>query len=213
MKPNYDYLIWDFNGTILDDVDACILSANQLLKNHDLPLIQSREAYLEVFGFPVIDYYRRLGFDFDILPYNELAVEWVAYYLENSKSCGLCPDVLDTFAAVREHGVKQWILSATEREMLCGQVKKLGIYDYFDGILGLDNINAYSKQEVAVRWRATHPETRMLMLGDTDHDAGVAAAMGIDCVLVTSGHQNRKTLEKYPCLFVADSAKEVLEIL
>ncbi len=213
MKLHYDYLIWDFNGTILDDVDACILSANQLLKNHGLSCIESREAYHKLFGFPIIDYYRRLGFDFDTLPYDELAVEWVAYYLENSKSSTLCPNVRKTIAAVHEMGVKQWILSATEREMLCGQVKKLGIYDYFDGILGLDNINAYSKEEVAVRWRATHPDARMLMIGDTDHDAGVARAMGIDCILVTSGHQSRETLEKFSCLLVADSAKEVLRVL
>ena len=41
----------------------------------------------------------------------------------------------------------------------------------------------------------------------------VAAAMGADCVLVTTGHQNRETLEKLPALFVADSAKAVLELI
>ncbi len=214
MQPNkYTHVIWDFNGTILDDVDACIQSANTLLAAHGLPLITSKESYREVFGFPIIDYYRRLGFDFDKLPYSELAVEWVAYYLENSKRSTVYNGLIEVFEAVKSQGLSQWILSATELGMLTKQIEGLGIRSYFDGILGLENIQAYSKQEVGVRWRLQNPDARILMIGDTDHDAGVAAAMGADCVLLTTGHQNRATLEQHPCLFVADHAKEILGIL
>ncbi len=213
MKANYDYLIWDFNGTILDDVDACITSANRLLVSHGLPTIASRKDYQAVFGFPIIDYYRRLGFDFDKLPYSELAVEWVNYYLESSRTCSLCPDVREVLSSVQARGISQWILSATETQMLTGQLRDLGILPYFDGVLGLDNINAYSKQEIGIAWRREHPKARVLMIGDTDHDAGVARAMGIDYVLVTTGHQNRETLEKFHPLFVAENAREILGIL
>lgn len=214
MHPNkYTHVIWDFNGTILDDVDACIQSANTLLAAHGLPLITSKESYREVFGFPIIDYYRRLEFDFDKLPYSELAVEWVAYYLENSKRSTVYNGLIEVFEAVKSQGLSQWILSATELGMLTKQIEGLGIRSYFDGILGLENIQAYSKQEVGVRWRLQNPDARILMIGDTDHDAGVAAAMGADCVLLTTGHQNRATLEQHRCLFVADHAREILGVL
>ncbi len=213
MKANYDYLIWDFNGTILDDIDAGITAANRLLTAHGLPTIASRKAYRAVFGFPIIDYYRRLGFDFDKLPYDELAVEWVDYYLKSAETATLCPDVEEVLSAARERGVSQWILSATEQQMLTEQIRSLGILPYFDGILGLDNIHAYSKQEIGISWRREHPTSRVLMIGDTDHDAGVARAMGIDYVLVTTGHQNREALENAHPLFVADSAREILGIL
>ena len=58
---------------------------------------------------------------------------------------------------------------------------------------------------------AEHPDAVPLMIGDTDHDAEVAAAMGVDCVLLSCGHQSREKLEKCRCLFVADSATETLE--
>lgn len=209
----YTHLIWDFNGTILDDVDACIASANRLLLAHDLSPIASKEQYRSLFGFPIIDYYRRLGFDFEKLPYADLAVEWVAYYLENSKHAPLCPDVAQTLEAAKKTGICQMILSATELTMLRGQVDSLGILPYFDRLLGLGNIQAFSKEEVGRRWKEENPSARILMVGDTDHDAQVAAAMGADCVLVTTGHQNRETLEKLPALFVADSAKAVLELI
>lgn len=210
---HYTHLIWDFNGTILDDVHACIESANDLLRSHGLPLLRSKEEYRAQFGFPIIDYYRRLGFDFDKLPYADLAVEWVAYYLEHSKKSTLYSDIKDTLESVHAQGVSQMILSATELGMLEKQVTSLGIRPYFDELLGLENIQAYSKEEVGLCWREEHPNARILLVGDTDHDAQVAAAMNADCILLTTGHQSRPTLEKLSALFVADSASEILRVL
>ncbi|MBQ8431662.1 MAG: HAD family hydrolase [Clostridia bacterium] len=211
MQRDYTHIIWDFNGTLLDDVAIGVVCANRLLRAHDLPEIPSVSHYRELFGFPIVDYYRRLGFDFDKLPYAELAKEWVSYYLSYREEMQTYADVPAALSRVRQAGLCQLILSATEKEMLKGQVEALGILPYFDELLGLENIQAFSKEEIGCRWRATHPEARVLMIGDTDHDAQVAAAMGVDCVLLTCGHQNRKTLESQPCLFVADSATEALD--
>lgn len=209
-KNTYTHLFWDFNGTLLDDLDACLQSANRLLSAHGLPILSSRAHYLSLFGFPIIDYYRRLGFDFEKTPYSELAVEWVNYYLENAADAPLCQGALEALEMARAHGLSQWILSATELSMLRGQAQKLEILPYFDGILGLDNIHAYSKEALGVAWRASHPDARVLMLGDTAHDAATAAAMGADCILLTTGHATREALAASPCLFVAENAKEAL---
>ena len=209
----YTHVIWDFNGTILNDVEVGVKSANRLLRSHSLPEIPSVEAYRKLFGFPIVDYYKRLGFDFDVLPYAELAVEWVAYYLEYKKDAFVFEDVPKALQKLKEKGIPQLVLSATELNMLRGQVEELGLLEYFDRLLGLENIQAYSKEEIGKRWMMENPNARPLMIGDTDHDAQVAATMGIDCVLLTCGHQNRETLERCPCLFVADRVTEVLERL
>jgi phosphoglycolate phosphatase len=99
---NYTYCIWDFNGTIFDDIGASIKAVNTLLAERGLPTLGSKERYHEVFDFPIIDYYRRIGFDFDKEPYEVVAPLWVELYLENSKSSGLFEDVipaLDFFEA------------------------------------------------------------------------------------------------------------------
>ena len=207
----YTHIIWDFNGTILDDVQVSIESANRLLRSHGLPVIHTVEEYRKKFGFPIIDYYRRMGFDFEVTPYDELAVEWVAYYLEEKKKASVFGDIPTVLQRLREKGIAQIILSATETGMLEGQVRELGIRDYFDTLLGLSNIHAYSKEEIGRDWIATHPEAVPLMIGDTDHDAKVADAMGIDCILLACGHQQRAHLETCKCLFVADSATEAME--
>ncbi len=208
---HYTHIVWDFNGTLLDDVNACIRSANRLLENHGLPRLTSREDYRASFGFPIIDYYRRLGFDLEKMPYADLAVEWVAYYLEDSSIATLYPDVTDTLRRVQTQGISQLILSATEQGMLEKQIEDLGIRTYLDEVLGLDNIHAYSKREIGLIWRKQHPDARLLFVGDTDHDAQVAAAMDADCILVTTGHQPRQTLERLQPLAVVDSLGEICE--
>ena len=57
-------VIWDFNGTILDDVAAGIASVNKMLSDRSLPTIKDKEHYRKIFRFPIIEYYRSLGFDF-----------------------------------------------------------------------------------------------------------------------------------------------------
>ena len=209
----YTHIIWDFNGTIYNDVDACIKSANHLLDAHGLPLVTSVEQYRSLFGFPIQDYYARMGFDFEKTPYAELAVEWMDYYFAYSKDSTVYPDIPEVLDALHEKGPEQWILSATEVNMLRGQLQGLGILSRFDGILGLDNIHAKSKKAIGVAWKEANPNARALMIGDTDHDAEVAEAMGIDCVLVAAGHQNRSKLETCKCIAVVDTVKDVLGLL
>ncbi|MBO7310445.1 MAG: HAD family hydrolase, partial [Clostridia bacterium] len=128
----YEYCIWDFNGTLLDDITTCISSVNALLDARGLPLVKGVEHYRKIFRFPVIEYYKTLGFDFEKEPYDKLAIEWVSLYLENVKQARLYDDAEDALRQFREHGVKQSVLSATEASMLKGQLDSLGISGYFE---------------------------------------------------------------------------------
>ena len=56
-------IIWDWNGTLLDDVSICIDIMNEILGRRGLDKL-TRKKYQQIFRFPVIDYYRQLGFDF-----------------------------------------------------------------------------------------------------------------------------------------------------
>ena len=206
------YCIWDFNGTLLDDVDTGIESVNQMLKERGIPTLRGKEDYYKVFGFPIIDYYRRLGFDFEKEPYEEIAPIWVALYLENVKRAGLFSDVEQTLKKIKERGIRQIIISATEQEMLNGQLSSLGIDGFFDEALGLDNIHAGSKLEIAKEWRAKH-EGKAIFIGDTDHDAETAKILGAECFLVARGHQSGEYLEEHTDAKIFDDLISLLEYL
>ena len=79
----YTHLMWDFNGTIFDDAEAGIKSVNKMLLERGLAPIPSKERYQEIFDFPIEDYYRSLGFDFEREPYEVLAPIWVDLYNMN----------------------------------------------------------------------------------------------------------------------------------
>lgn len=192
----YTHIIWDFNGTLLDDVDACIRAVNKLLRERSLKTLDTKEEYRRIFKFPIKDYYRDVGFDFESEPYEVLAPLWMALYNEYTKELNLCAGAIEALEYFKTAGLRQVILSASERGLLLRQLRELGIADYFDEIMALDNIHAYSKAELGVRWRERNAGAVALMVGDSDHDAAVARAMGADCTLVLCGHQSRETLEK-----------------
>ncbi|MBR3966187.1 MAG: HAD family hydrolase [Clostridia bacterium] len=209
----YTHILWDFNGTILDDLDAGIKSVNKLLSERGLPTVDSHERYYEVFGFPIIDYYRRLGFDFDKEPYEVIAPLWVELYLENVKESPIFDDILPTVELFGKMGLSQTVLSATELEMLKKQLKLVDCLDLFDEVLGIDNIYAASKVSLAEGWREKNPNAVPLMIGDTVHDAEVAERIGADCVLIARGHQSRKTLENAGCPIYEDLDEMLKNIL
>lgn len=196
---NYTHIIWDFNGTILDDIQIGIDSINCLLRKRGISPIESTEHYRSLFGFPIIDYYKRLGFDFDSESYDDVAVEWVEQYNSRRRKATVHGDVKRLLDKFKEENIKQLIISATERNMLSEQIDELGLSKYFDEILGIDDIKATSKTHVAVEWREEHPDAIPLFIGDTDHDMDTARAMGAECALVACGHQSYDYLNTLGC--------------
>ena len=188
-------MIWDFNGTILDDVQLGMDCVNLMLARRGLPVLSDREAYRRVFGFPIEEYYRRLGFNFEKEDYHTvLAPEWVKLYLAGEGDCCLHEGVTETLTAIRQRGMGQVLLSASNLGQLKCQLAHLGLSDDFEEILGLDNIHAHSKSGIAIEWRKRHPTAVPLFVGDTVHDADVADMIGADCVLFSGGHQSHERL-------------------
>ena len=193
-QNKYTHVIWDWNGTLLDDVDWCVKSTNIMLEKRNLPIFKDTTAYHKIFGFPVIDYYRRIGFDFDKEPFEQLAKEFMDLYHSDSAAFKLFPDAKNTLAFIKDHGLRQVVLSASELNNLRLQIKLLDVEDYFDEILGISNIYATSKRDIGVEYMARADIGRAVLIGDTAHDYEVAAALGVDCVLIANGHQSKSEL-------------------
>ncbi len=185
----YRHIVWDWNGTLLDDVDYSIVCMNGLLTRRGLPLLD-RARYHELFDFPVRDYYYRLGFDSAQDTFERLSVEFISAYDENRWGCQLHRGAPEILAAVTQAGATQSILSAYRHETLHEIVAHFGLTPHFIRLTGLDNIFAHSKAELGRAWIAELglPPADVLMIGDTVHDLDVAQHMGVDCVLVAAGH-------------------------
>lgn len=191
----YTHVIWDFNGTVLSDMQAGILAVNEMLAARGLPVLADLESYRRTFCFPVEKYYRDLGFDFEKEDYKTvLAPLWVSLYNIYSKESPLFAGVAELTAALRAAGVHQSILSASEKVMMEAQLRERAALSFFDEIWGNDSIHAYGKNALAAAWRAAHKDARAVLLGDTTHDFEVAREMGADCILICAGHHDEARL-------------------
>jgi phosphoglycolate phosphatase len=188
-RLHYRHIVWDWNGTLIDDLDYSIGVMNGLLRRRNLPLLD-RARYHALFDFPVRDYYFRLGFDPATDTFEQLSEEFIGAYDANRWDCPLHGQVADMLTAVTRAGVTQSILSAYRQETLHEIVGHFGLTPHFIRLTGLDNIYAHSKAELGREWlvELSLPPAEVLMVGDTLHDLDVARHMGVDCVLVAAGH-------------------------
>lgn len=193
-------------------MQAGIDGVNKMLSERGLPIIPDMAAYREIFDFPIKEYYRKLGFDFEKEPYEVLAPIWVELYLQNCCTAGIVDGVDTVVKAVARTEIKQVILSACEKNMLCDQLSELGIIEYFDEIIGLDDIHAAGKLHLAQAWREKNPEAKILFVGDTIHDAETARVLGADCLLFTGGHQSKARLLSTGCETI-DGIVEILDYI
>ncbi|MEN6370312.1 MAG: HAD family hydrolase [Thermotogota bacterium] len=188
-------VIWDFNGTLVDDCALAVEAINvQLARRRLAPL--SLDEYRQVFGFPLADYHRKLGFDLSVETMAGLADEFHDVYLAGAPACGLHAGVRAVLERLETAGVRQFVLSAMEETTLREALRRLDIGGHFEAIYGLDHRMADSKivrgRELLGRFRLSASET--LLIGDTDHDVDVARDLGVSAVLVARGHQSGNRL-------------------
>lgn len=187
----YSHVIWDWNGTLLDDVDIVISSMNKLLIKRNLPFL-TLERYKNIFTFPVEDYYLELGFDFKIEPFEKLAAEFIFEFSSQKHQFKLHLGTHEILNYFKELGINQSVLSASQEKSLCETIKNIGISQYFLKIVGLDNHCAVSKLDRGFRLLeelSINPK-ELVLIGDTLHDYDVANKLGCDCILISNGHQS-----------------------
>lgn len=186
-------IFWDWNGTLMDDVDFTHSCLNWMLETHGYPQRYDLAAYREIFGFPIEEYYIRAGFNFAKHPYAELAERFMEHYNAGVDACPPSAHAAETLAELSRRGWRQSVLSASRRDYLIEQVAARGLQGYFIELLGLADIYGVSKVQVGKQWLAQSgiAPAACVMVGDTQHDAEVAKALGTKCVLYTGGHQSR----------------------
>ncbi|MBE9468352.1 MAG: HAD family hydrolase [Bacteroidetes bacterium] len=194
---NINTIIWDWNGTLLNDVDVCIDAINILLQKRNIEQI-TKTLYKEIFTFPVIDYYKKVGFDFNKDSFDILAVEFIDIYREKLKSCNLFDDVKPILQKFNNNNYQQIILSAMQETDLTQSVIERGIKNYFQHILGINNHFANNKIGIALDYinKSNLQAGQACLIGDTIHDYEVAQKIGCKCILVDRGHQSRDRLLK-----------------
>ena len=188
-------IIWDWNGTIVDDSWVFVDVMNDLLKKKGLPKTTLAH-YRKNFCFPIENYWRGLGFVFTKKEFNFLNASFIEEYQKKMFLPSLHSGLIALFKKANSYNVSQFILSASEHSLLKRSIQHYKLNDLFKAVYGVDNLNAEGKELLGLSLLRQHQlvASETILIGDTEYDYRVAKELGCRAVLISHGHIDHKRL-------------------
>jgi phosphoglycolate phosphatase len=200
MLSSYRHIIWDWNGTLLNDVELTCTVLNESLRKWKLPEITVEE-FRRRFCFPLSRFYKEIGFPSEEIIASAMK-EWFISYENRIDECPLHNDALTILQANKKAGKSQSILSAHDHDALIAVIEKRQLGRYFENVLGVTGANrgmskvALAKGHMQGLREQGIPANEVVIIGDSNHDYEVAKELSIDCILVAQGVIDRERLER-----------------
>ena len=188
-------LIWDFNGTILNDGHILVEVNNEMNRQRGIPEI-SYDYYRQHFDHPPKPFYEKLGYDFEKEDYSEISRVFLERYEQRQHSAALSLYVEDILRWAQERQIPQIIVSAHKQDMLERHLERLNIRHFFSHVSGESShvIGGKVERAKALAESGTFDFSHAVLIGDTSHDYQTACAMGADCILYSGGHETVERL-------------------
>ena len=197
------HVLWDWNGTLLDDTSAALDTLNRMIARRGGKPI-TMDFYRDNFAFPVKPFYERIGIVIGNEDWDSVAIEYHDVYAAEPKE--LNRDTLEALALVENAGARQSIISALRQDLLEGELARRGLGGRFDHVCGVDNLDGAGKISRALELRGMIAGDDAVVIGDALHDKEVADAIGAKCVLCSQGSHSAGRLRK-----VAPTGETLLE--
>tara|TARA_E500000178_G_scaffold355365_1_gene427727 strand:+ start:598 stop:1239 length:642 start_codon:yes stop_codon:yes gene_type:complete len=198
-------IVWDWNGTLINDTSLCVDILNKILFLHDQPSI-SIEYYRNNFSFPVSAFYKGISLPSSGKKFDDLSLSFISEYRLKWKECNLQPGVLQILKLIQQLGLRQSILSAGNQLDVEVFLDHFKLESFFNQVFGTDNIKAEGKIELGKKFITDsnlRPE-EILLVGDTIHDLQVANEIGCLVLLFSQGHNSNNQLSGYSVQIIND---------
>ncbi|MEE0859419.1 MAG: HAD family hydrolase [Acutalibacteraceae bacterium] len=193
-RSKYKCVVWDWNGTIIDDIQASLLSVNDMLIKRNLPVInlQQYHSYLDT---PIYKFYEHI-FDLDKIPFDIIQKEFNEGYNKHISSNPLNDGVVEIMELLEKNNVKQVVVSSSHQDIVESGAKRFDVSKFLECISGSYDNFVGSKVERAINVisKITKDYSQVVVIGDTLHDCQLANEIGADCILLSTGHQSKDDL-------------------
>lgn len=208
----YEVVFWDWNGTLIDDCGAALSCVNEMLDGTGDSRIDI-ERYYSLVDTPIIKFYIGL-YGRQRLDMNKISRDFHNAYERRLDGIELMEGARKALSRNRDMGLKQVIITSSHTDEVKDLTKRYGIDGYFEDVIGAFDKLAKGKTQRAVEYfkHKRYNAKTAVMVGDTLHDFDTANALGIDCVLITKGHQGAKILKSAGCPLI-DSLDELTGII
>jgi phosphoglycolate phosphatase len=194
-----DLIVFDWNGTVLDDIDRANDSLNAVLGRRGIPHLGIEE-FRGRFELPLARMFTGLG-----VPADELVAaehEWNAEMAARPPRA--TPGVVPMLAALRQAGFGLGVLSAAATATVRGDAVALGLETRFDFLLG-----GQRDKSAALRSVVDDASGRVFYVGDTEYDMVSARAAGAVAIGFGSGYRPAAGLTASGAVAVIDAMTEL----
>jgi O-6-methylguanine DNA methyltransferase len=204
------HIIWDWNGTLLDDARACAAAVDALMRRRGIGG-ETVDGYRSRVRFPVRLYYLEAGFDLQRETYDSLCDEFGEAYAQavtgqvpqdsvhmDVPEAAIHADAEAVLAESSACGITHAIVSASEQDALRTQVEAHGLTRHFQTLMGRTDNHGGTKDHLVRDWvkRSGYAPSQILYIGDSEHDYEAAASAGIRMALVCDGHVGEERLHR-----------------
>ena len=212
----YDIILFDLDGTLTDPGIGITNSVAHALAHWNIEVKDRAELY-KFIGPPLSDSFMRYyGFS------EEDAIHAIAVYREYFSVKGLYenevyPGIPEMLQSLKDAG-KTVVLATSKPEGFAVEIlRHFGLYDYFDIIAGASMDESRNKKADVIAYAISqmkNPDlSRMIMIGDREHDILGAKQIGIDSIGVLYGYGDRAEHEKAGATYIAEKVKDILPML
>ena len=207
---NIKHIIWDWNGTLLNDAWLFVKIMNQVLEKRGLKKITVKK-YREIFCFPLESFYIKMGFDFKKESFEKSSFEFISLYSKHKNEADLYTGAKGLLFKLNKLGIKNYLLSAQNQQTLIDQVKFYKLFDFFDLIIGTDNLHARGKDVVAKKIfnKIIPHNNQILMIGDTNLDINISKKFNCNAIGAGYGHQHIKRFENHKNLKIVSNFNQL----
>ena len=211
----FDYLFFDLDGTLTDPALGITNSFKNALKYFGME-IPSYETLCTFIGPPLPDTFK-LHFGFS----EEKAAEGVKKYREYFASKGLLenevyPGIPELLAELKKAGKKLVVATSKPEEFSVQIIEHFGLSQYFENVCGskMDESRSKKDEVIAYAIERNHitDKSKILMIGDREHDILGAKKVGLKSCGVLFGYGSLKELETAGADFIADNINKLKEI-
>lgn len=197
------HVIWDWNGTLLDDFPAIVAAVNAVLGELGEQRIEPDD-YRDHYTRPVHLFYERLlGRPVEPAEWDRIDHSFHTAYRARMHAAPLARNGLQALHRVADAGWSQSLLSMLRHDELMSALERRGVAEHMLHVEGLRGGGGDRKAphmarhlEHVARLRSELRGQTCVVIGDSLDDARAAKEVGVRCVLYDGGSHHRVELEQ-----------------
>lgn len=213
---NYDVILFDLDGTLTDSSPGIINSIVYALKKYGIS-VEDTAQLRKFLGPPLHDSFTDFyGFD------ENKSMEAVTFYREYFSTKGLLENdvyngIPDLLQQLNDKGKRLILATSKPQEFTDRIMAHFDLAKYFEFIAGSNMDTTRSKKAEVIAYALSEcqitDKSKVVMIGDREHDIIGAKAVGIDSVGVEYGYGDFNELSNAGATYIVKTVDELQDII